>query len=593
MAAYMDSRIIPRIVRGAAVFFKTSAFCIGLSLADYGAASGKESLPARTGFLVIAPDRGFLGNQETRELFAEFKSTHPAVLAFAGREYAGTGGDYSGYLTQAIEELGRNGISDIVAVPLFLSAEDPWLKKAAARLAGKVRFAPSMAQSHLTAQILLDRTAALSRDPAQERLVIVGSGAIDEPGELAMRGELERLGSYVTRYLPFKEVRVGIYYGREAEAGLQSRKNQAVDDLVMRTAAKKGRTLVIPFFIGAKYDSHMSAVNGLKEKFAELDIAWDGQEILPHPNALLFLKKTANNHLPPTPDKVGIVIMPHGANQPYNDAVEQVVAPLRSRYRIEMAYGMADPVTISRAVSRLEQQGVGHIVFVRMYAVSPQMKAASDYILGLSDVPPGQGHDHGDAHDPADAAPPSQVRSAAVFSTFGGYEEDPAIAGILYERIMEVSKTPQQETVIVLAHGSERDEDDEKWRTVINGHIERLRTRREQASDLPRFRGIHAATIREDWPEKREQAIARLKEMIRQGNRDGGRTLLISHRLYGGGPYRSFLKGEEFTMNDKGFAPHPVLTRWLERGIANAIRDMKDMKPQTHRINDSKEKHHE
>lgn len=548
----------------------------------------KESSLVKTGFLLLAPDRGFLGNQDIQDVFAEFKSSYPAALAFTGREFSGTGGDYSGYLTQAIEELGRNGISDIVAIPLFLSAEDPWLKKAAARLAGKVRFAPSMAQSHLTAQILLDRAAALSRDPAQERLVIVGSGAIDEPGELAMRSELERLGSYVTKYLPFKEVRVSVYYGREAEAGLQSRKNQAADDLVMRTAAKKGRTLVIPFFIGAKYDSHMSAVNGLKEKFAELDIAWDGQEILPHPNILLFLKKMANNHLTPTPDKVGIVIMPHGANQPYNDAVEQVIAPLRPRYRIEMAYGMADPITISRAVSRLEQQGVGHIVFVRMYAVSPQMKAASDYILGLSDVPPGQGHDHGDAHDPADAAPPSQVRSAAVFSTFGGYEEDPAIAGILYERITEVSKTPQQETVIVLAHGSERDEDDEKWRTVINGHIERLRAR----SDHPRFRGIHATTIREDWPEKREHAIARLKEMIRQGNRDGGRTLLISHRLYGGGPYRSFLKGEEFTMNDKGFAPHPVLTRWLEQGIANAIRDM----THTHRIavsNDSKGKHHE
>lgn len=547
----------------------------------------KESSLVKTGFLLLAPDRGFLGNQDIQDVFAEFKSSYPAALAFTGREFSGTGGDYSGYLTQAVEELKRGGASDIVVIPLFLTVADPLLKKSITRLAppaatgstgipsgNPVRWASPLAQSYLTAQILLDRAVALGQDPAQERLVIVGLGAVDEDSEQAIRSDLERMSRYVAHYRPFREIQIGIYYDRSAEAGLRERKNQAVDDLVIKTAARKGKTLLIPFFIGTKHDSHMSMTHGLKMKFAEFDVTYDAQEILPHPNVLLWLKKTANHYLDSTPEETGIVIMPHGANQPYNDAVEQVIAPLKSRYKIEMAYGMADAETLRRAVVRLETQGVRHIVFVRLYALSNQMKGLSDYILGLSDIAPDEDHaTHNNRSHGASVAfspPPPQVRSQAVFSTFGGYEEAPSLAGILDERIMQISKDPATETVILVAHGSADDTDNERWLAVMNGHIERLRKKPE----YQRFRAIQAITIREDWPDKREEALARLRKMIQQGNQNGGKIMLISNRLHGGGPYRELLKGETFVMNDKGFAPHPALTRWLEQGIENAVREM-------------------
>ncbi|NKE73526.1 hypothetical protein [Candidatus Manganitrophus noduliformans] len=98
-----------------------------------------------------------------------------------------------------------------------------------------------------------------------------------------------------------------------------------------------------------------------------------------------------------------------------------------------MAYGMGDPLTIQQAISRLEDQGVRQIVFVRMYGLSDQITEITDYILGLSERPPTHGEDH-------DAPPPPQIRSAARFSTFGGYEEDLALTEILHEWIMEISR---------------------------------------------------------------------------------------------------------------------------------------------------------
>jgi len=45
--------------------------------------------PATVEFLVVAPGRGFLGNQEVRSLVNEFKRSYPAALGLVGRDYTG------------------------------------------------------------------------------------------------------------------------------------------------------------------------------------------------------------------------------------------------------------------------------------------------------------------------------------------------------------------------------------------------------------------------------------------------------------------------------------------------------------------------
>ncbi len=92
------------------------------------------------------------------------------------------------------------------------------------------------------------------------------------------------------------------------------------------------------------------------------------------------------------------------------------------------------------------------------------MKDRTDYILGLSPAPPAHDHDL-----------PGQIRSAALFLTFGGYEENPAIAEILHERIIEVSKDPLKERVILLAHREKTEEGNARWLSIMNANIQRLR----------------------------------------------------------------------------------------------------------------------
>lgn len=514
---------------------------------------------AKTGFMVVAADRGFLGNQEINTIMAQFKRTQIASLALIGKNRQGIEGDYADYIQLAVNELEKQGVKNIVAIPLFLSGADATFKqyrKQITSMKGRaaIQWAPPMAESFLTAQILLDRVEALSTSPAQERLVVLGAGAVDEDSEQRIKDDLEKLVREVTDRHDFREVAVHVYYNRGAPD--QEKKNEAIDELIIRAAARRGHTLLAPFSIGAKFDQRMSMEGWLGRKFGEFDITI-GESILPHPDVLTWLKQTANRYSHASKKQVGVLIMPHGSTQPYNDGLEKVIAPLRKRYRIEMAPGMGDPLILGQAVQKLEQEGITRIIFVRMYALQGHMKAKTDYMFGLSKEPPA--HQHGPL--------PPRIRSSAVFETFGGYEEDPLIAEILHERIMEISERPEDETVILLAHGTMDDVKNQRWLDVINSNIGRI----QKASSLP-FKAIKSMTLREDWPDKREQALLQIRKEIENGNRNGGRVLIISNRLYGSGPYQRLLEGSEFVMNGKGLIPHPNMTRWLEKGIEQAIR---------------------
>lgn len=514
----------------------------------------------KTGFLVLAPDRGFLGNQEIRAVVNEFHAAYFATLALVGQGYTGVDGEYSAYFTRAVRELRQAGATELVIIPMFLSDTDPLLMKARAALPVyaqgiPLRWAPAMIQSYLISQIVLDRVQAISRQPETERLILIGIGATDEATERSLKSDIETLLAYVQRYLRFSESQAIVYYDRQAKGAEE--KNEKSNQQVLSQIARQGRTLIVPAFIGPKFDESMALTTWLGKRFQPLNVAYQPEELLPHPNVLLWLKQTANRYWAAQPSEIGVVIMPHGSTQPWNDAVEEIIEPLKTKYRIEMAYGMGDPGIIQAAVSRLEEEGIKRIVFVRMYALSYQMKDKTDYMLGLTEQPPSHA-DHG-------GIPPKQIRSAALFSTFGGYEEFPEIATVLCERITEISSTPSTETVIVVAHGEKADEGNETWLSVMNRNIERMKAN----PSCNGFKAVHAATVREDWPDLREKAVADVRKLIEESGRNG-RVLVIANRLYGSGPYQKMFKGLEFQMNSKGLV-HPVIRQWLEAGIQQTI----------------------
>ena len=522
------------------------------------------SAQSHPGFLVVAPDRGYLGNQETKKLFEEFQRSYPASLALVGDMSGSHAPAYAAYIKDAVEQLHSSNATSLVAIPLFLSKGDPLLQSVrdiVRTSAGNlnVEWAPAMAQSYLIRQILLDRVEEISQSPQNERLVLVGMGAHDEESAQAIKADLTGLLKYIKRYRSFQDSEVVVYYAWNAEH--RREKNEEVEAHITELAAKQGRTLVVPAFIGAKFTHMMAATNWMQRKFKKMNVVFQSSEVMPHSNLLLWLKKTANQHAEVKPSEIGVVIMPHGSSQPYNDAVEKIIAPLTQRYQIELAYGMGDAAIIQDAVSSLEQRGVKKIVFGRMYGLVETMKPKTDYILGLSDAYLDELKES--------RTPPRQIRSAAIFSTFGGYEEKADVAQVLHERIMAISQNPSEETVILLAHGTGSDESNERWMSVMNANIEKLR----RDPHCAKLKALKAMTVREDWPKLREKAVKEVREYIEESAKDG-KVLVISNRLYGSGQYSKMLDGLDFEMNGDGFLS-PIITDWLDQSIQQVTERLK------------------
>ena len=515
----------------------------------------------KIGFMVIAEDRGFVGNNETVNLFNQFEREYLSSLVFVGRKYDGIKSEYSEYIQKGISELENKGVSEIVILPLFLSESNHILKMLRKNIPsyhfkGDIRWNRAMSGSYLIAQILLDSVNKLSKNPTEENLLLIGRGAIDEKSEKLVKEELEQLVNYIKKRKTYKSVQVGVYYSYNADEKIRKTKDNEVDEMVIHAAAKTGRTLLVPFVIGPKYSHMMSFTHFVERRFEDIDLIYHSDEILLHPNVLIWMKKAANAHIPISNNNpIGVVIMPHGATKPYNDAIEKTIQPLKKKYQVEMAYGMGDSISLQNAVSNLEGKGIKRIVFVRMYPSSDQFKEKTDYILGLDSRVPEQW----------DGLIPSQVRTSAIINTFGGYEEDSLIAGIFLDRIKEVSKNPTEETIILLAHGGKNEQAEKLRNEKMDSHISWI-----QKQSNPPFKKIIGMTLREDWPDKRAKALKEIKKVVKEGN-SSGKVIIISNRLYGSGPYNHFLKGLEFEMNSKGLAPHPNLTKWIEKGIEIAV----------------------
>lgn len=270
-------------------------------------------------------------------------------------------------------------------------------------------------------------------------------------------------------------------------------------------------------------------------------------------------------------DHYGVLVMAHGGSVEWNADVLRAVAPLANHYPIEVAFGMADPATLQEAIERLEARGVAKIGVVRLFISGESWLERTEQILGLR---PGaaaapEHHDHHAAGEGPEAAAGShgshhsmalwRVRSRATFalSTEGLAEAD-EIGPILVDRARAQSRDPAREQVLVLAHGTDDDDANDRWVTWMNAQAEAVR----QA--LP-FRRVQVMTLREDWPAKREAAVQAIRAAVASAGTAGITTIIIPFRVQGFGPYAQVLDGLEYRADGQGLLPHPAVTDWIAR----------------------------
>lgn len=528
----------------------------GLALAaGIGTAHAATAAP---GFIVVAPDRGFLGNEEARDAFETFAAERNAALVFVTDERTRTS------LEAALMSVTARGAQRVVVLPFFLSRAEPRFRRVESLLSETakvpVAWARPFGESYFAVEELADRLRGLP-DGAGRRVVVVGFAARDEGPREPMQVDAQRLADAAASGLGFERVRVVL----EAPQALGT---------ALAEAVKGGeRPAIVPFHLGSKLDGMMSFTASVRRAAPAGTEVLDG-DVTPNPSIGLWMAREANLQMPAGPGDVGVVVLAHGSDHHWNETMRQAVAPLAERYLVEPAFSMADPQVIERAVRRLERRGARAIVILRVFGLSESFRDDVERLIGL-DVERGDpitahaghamGHGHGD-HGPA--RPAARIRSAAVLTTIGGLDDHALFARALVDRARSLSREPGRETVVLVAHGEGDDARNAHWQKVLSSLATRMR-----AEGGDRFRAIRAGTWREDWPEKRESAVETVRSLVEKATADGGRALVLPARTLGQGPERRLLEGLSFDLGE-GFAPHPLFARWAEEQVAAAVAEL-------------------
>ena len=136
-----------------------------------------------------------------------------------------------------------------------------------------------------------------------------------------------------------------------------------------------------------------------------------------------------------------------------------------------------------------------------------------------------------------------------------GLSEAPEMDAVLVERTLALSQDPRHEDVLILAHGPGDDAENERLIRYISERINALH-------ENYNFNNIKVATLREDWPEKRDAAQKIVRDYVAAAHASGRTALVVPYRVYGFGPYAEVLDGLDYVADETGLVPHPAVAGW-------------------------------
>ena len=278
--------------------------------------------------------------------------------------------------------------------------------------------------------------------------------------------------------------------------------------------------------------------------------------------------------------KTGVLVLAHGGQPQWNERVLDVVKRVDAQQPAEVAFGMATRANIQSAIDKLTARGATEIVAVPLFVSShSSVITSTEYLLGLRAEAPKDlaifakmshgshgapaAEDHS-AHGMPAADPASPVKTAAKIRITPAFNRHPLIGAIAADRAKSISKTPESEAVILVAHGPVPEDDNRKWlddMAILAGHVR---------AAAP-FAAVDFMTVRDDaGPAIRDAATKELREKVEAHRKEGRRVLIVPHLMSFGGIEKGLLKrleGLEYTMTTQALMPDDRVVDWILQSL--------------------------
>ncbi len=278
----------------------------------------------------------------------------------------------------------------------------------------------------------------------------------------------------------------------------------------------------------------------------------------------------------------GVLVLAHGGKQNWDEEVVRVATAVNSVMPAEVAFGMASKRSIQAAVDKLVARGVEEIVAVPLFISShSSVITSTEFLLGQRDKAPPElaifakmDHGHGGSHDHGNMDtlfdPLSPVTSPVPITMASALGRHPLVAEVLLSRANRISRDPEKEVVVIVAHGPVSDEDNARWLADIGSLVEIMG--RES-----RFSRIEYLTVRDDAPEPiRSRAAEELRGVVGRASSENKRVLLIPLLLAYGGieeGIRKRLDGLSYSMSEQALLPDERFARWVILSAGGSVQD--------------------
>ena len=280
--------------------------------------------------------------------------------------------------------------------------------------------------------------------------------------------------------------------------------------------------------------------------------------------------------LPLAAQTEGILLLAHGGSDTWNEEVLNLATRIDQATPVEVAFGMAKKRTIQDGVDRLSERGVAGIVAVPLFISShSSIIRATEYLLALREetVPELEIYarmDHGSNTEPAAHEamfdPTTPVETTVPIRLTPALDRHPLVADILVSRAEAVSRNPEEEVAVIVAHGPVSDEDNTAWLEDMGALAELMR----QKTRLSR---IEYLTVRDDAPKPiRNQAEAELRALVERVSGEGKNALIVPLLLSYGGiekGIRKRLEGLPYRMSSQALLPDDRLDQWVMSVVGN------------------------
>ncbi len=301
--------------------------------------------------------------------------------------------------------------------------------------------------------------------------------------------------------------------------------------------------------------------------------------------------------------KVGVLVLAHGGDSLWNATVTNAVKPLNADYTVEIAFGMADPITMQEGINKLEKAGVKTIVVVQLFASSYSMIIRqNEYLLGfrkeLADPPMLMHHGHGTnshasgshegmkdmkmdshAHHQMDMGDkklelkPLNIEANILLTK--PLNDNPYVVSILLDRVKQLSTDPKNETVILVAHGPNDENDNRMWLATLQN----ISTQIKSAYGTHTFRNVTYLTLRDDASKEIYNAAKEhFRDLVKEADLDNGRALIVPVLLSKGGIEKRLQKrldGLDYSWMGNTLLPDDRITAFMKTSIEEALNNQK------------------